>query len=124
MIIYIAAPYPCREEAQRWAKLLTEAGHLVTARWVTNEGEDSKDPNDQAYYAKIDMEDIESAYSLVLMTGYRGDRSWTGGRHWEAGYAYAKERRIIVVGPRESVFHHIPSVQQYDTIEEMIDAHK
>lgn len=123
MKIYIAAPYPCREEAQRWATLLQEAGHIVTARWVTAEGEDSKDPEDQAHYAKVDIEDIHKASRLLIMTGYRGDRSWTGGRHWETGYAYAMDVSITVIGPKESVFHHLSSVTQYDTIEEFINAY-
>lgn len=123
MKIYIAAPYPCREEALRWATALQEAGHVVTARWVFAH-EDEKDPVSQQSYASIDITDILMADILVLMTGYRGDRSWTGGRHWETGYAYAMGRKVIVVGPRESVFHHLLDVQQYDTIEEMINAHK
>lgn len=123
MIAYIAAPYPCREEALRWAHAIRAAGHEVTARWIFAD-EDSKDPADQALYAKIDIEDIILADTLVLMTGYQGERSWTGGRHWETGYAYAHGVKIIIVGPRESVFHHLLPVQQYNTIEEMIDAHK
>ena len=36
-----------------------------------------------------------------------------GGRHVEFGLAVADEKRIILVGPRENVFHFLPVVENF-----------
>lgn len=121
MKIYIAAPYPERLKAKDWALVLVSKGHRVTARWVMEE-EDSPDPVDQARYVVKNIDDIMAADVLILMTGYRGDRSWTGGRHWETGFAWARGKQVWICGPRESVFHHLTTVNQIDSIEEFPEA--
>jgi hypothetical protein len=43
-----------------------------------------------------------------------------GGRHVEFGIAVALGHRLMVVGPRETVFHHLPEVEHFDTWEECV----
>ncbi len=38
-----------------------------------------------------------------------------GGRHIEHGYAVATGKRLIVVGPRENIFHCHPATEAYET---------
>lgn len=119
MRLYIAAPYPWRERADALRLLIEAQGDIVTSRWVYQH-EDEKDPRSQENYAIKDLEDVDSAHTLVLMTGYRGDSSWTGGRHVEFGWALAREKRCWVLGPRESVFHHLPQVIQFDETSDLL----
>lgn len=119
MKIYIAAPYPWRERALAVAEVLESKGHEVTARWIR---EEEDDVSKFGSYADKDITDIESAQDVVVMTGYSGFRSHTGGRHWETGYAWAKGKGIWVLGPRENVFHHLEGVTQIDTAEEFPNA--
>ena len=48
---------------------------------------------------------------LVSFTGDGGGGK--GGRHVEHGYAMALGKRIVVVGPREHVFHTDPATEVY-----------
>jgi hypothetical protein len=41
-----------------------------------------------------------------------------GGRHVEFGIAFAKEKRLMIVGPRENIFHWLPSVEVYPDFEQ------
>ena len=57
----------------------------------------------------IDQEDVLAADALVCFTEPPGDGG-SGGRHVELGMALALGRRVIVVGRREHIFHHLPEV--------------
>lgn len=109
MKIYIAAAYPTREQAVNWADWLRDQGHTITSEWLWTEG-DLSTPVAQQGYALKDVADIDRAEVLLIMTGYRGERAFSGGRHWETGYAYGRGKRIIVAPQPENVFHHLPGV--------------
>src|SRR5205085_5776778 len=56
--------------------------------------------------AERNLEDIDaSEVFLVLTTG----SSARDGRHFETGYAFARDKPIIVVGPIEHAFQHLSS---------------
>lgn len=120
MKFYIAAPMSFRDRALDWARILENNGHDLTARWVTNGEEDPEMP--QAHWANMDLADIHAADVVILMTGVRHERLWSGGRHFEFGYAYHLGKRCIVCGQRESVFHHLERIEQYDIIEDVAAA--
>ena len=73
-------------------------------------------------YAAVDVADVYAADAIVAfsepsnMTG-----SSRGGRHVEFGLALAWKKMIIVVGPRENVFHTLPVVHRVDTVKEAIE---
>lgn len=56
-------------------------------------------------HAQDDIDDLESADALVLMTG--SGESRTGGCHFESGYAFASGLPVVVFGPPVNVFHHM-----------------
>lgn len=110
MKLYLAAMWSLRDEMQALAKKCEALGHEVTARWlwVTHE--------DEARAAQMDLTDIERAEVLVLFSvGPRGTMFSGGGRCIEYGYALALGKRMALIGPRENVFHYLPSVRQFDT---------
>jgi hypothetical protein len=53
---------------------------------------------------------LHKAATLISFTDGAPAR---GGRHVEFGMAYAWGKRLIVVGPREHVFHALPLVEHY-----------
>ena len=114
MKIYLCAQFKEQALMREWRRLLHNAGHIVTSRWL-----DEKTGTLQARNAAgIDIADIEISDIVISKTLNRGDLFTGGGRHWEAGYAFAKGKKLINVGGIESVFHSFAT--RYDTIEECI----
>lgn len=56
-----------------------------------------------------DIEDIDAALTLVSFTEAGGGGK--GGRHTEYGYAIAQNKRLVIIGPREHIFHTHPGVE-------------
>ena len=120
MRIYIAARYDRRFEMLGVAADLMRAGHEVTSRWI--EGGRGADP--ELVAAIEDIADLGRADCLVTFTE-RPERNvaWAarGGRHVEFGIALATGKRLCIVGLRENVFHHMPRVEIYATVPDLID---
>lgn len=123
MRLYLAGPWPRREEIRGYAKELRALGIEVTSRWlndgIAEEGDLESPPYLQRQYALIDLLDIEAANALVAFTEANGSECHTGGRHIEAGYAIAKRKIVIVVGPLENVFYHLPQIRHFNTFDEL-----
>lgn len=117
MKVYLAAPYGEMELMRAWSQLLYEAGHVCTAQWVMGEEENMTLPE----AAQMDLDDIDKADVIISCTLPKGTMFSSGGRHVEFGYAIAKDKLIINVGPNEeNTFHHLPQVTIVPTIEEAI----
>jgi hypothetical protein len=119
MRIYIASRYDRRFEMLGVASELTRAGHEVTSRWIEGRGDDP------ALVAALeDVGDLARADCLVAFTE-RPERNvaWAarGGRHVEFGIALACGKRLCVVGLRENVFHHLPRVEIYASVPDLIE---
>lgn len=124
--IYLAARYDRREEMQQVALKLEGWGHTVVSRWIDGHAcADSEcTPEELAAFATEDIADIQDADCLIAFTedpatsGYQ-----SGGRHVELGIALgAGEIYVDVIGPRENVFHRLPGIGRYDSIEEWQEA--
>lgn len=115
--VYIAAPYPMREVAAEWGRRLLLDGYTVTSEWLWVD-EDQPDHTSRRSYAEKDLRHVAAADALILMTNVRGDRSGSGGRHVEFGYALALGKRLIVCGDLESVFHHLEGVSHALTFDD------
>lgn len=114
--IYLAAKYARREEMEEIAiRLMNEYGYDITARWVFG-GEEGKTYEDIAVF---DLEDVATADTVVSFTE-QPNMYTTGGRHVEFGYAIATGKRLVVIGPRENVFHSFPTVEQFDTLNDWL----
>lgn len=119
MKVYLAARFSDRPQMEEVADYLKTYGFDITARWVYGGEEGLSEPA----IAKLDLEDVEAADTVVSFTFPRGTIMATGGgRHAEFGYALARGKKLVLIGERENVFHHMPGVEVYGTLGDWIDA--
>ena len=124
MRIYLAARYSRFPEMQVYAKELTAQGHAVTSRWILGDHELRADGQAETdhwapVWAQEDWEDLRAADAIIAFTEPPENvpgRS-RGGRHVEWGIALAMQKRCIVIGYRENVFHWLPQVDYYPSWE-------
>jgi len=135
MKIYLASRYSRLQEMQLIANELQTAGHEIVSRWVQgNHQIDDEDlnpvcwqksrqvgysahrDNERARFAIEDWEDLHQADVLVCFTEPPRSTNSRGGRHVEFGIALSLRLRVIIVGPRENVFHCLPAVEWYPNL--------
>lgn len=126
MKIYLASAYSRQAEMRAIAARLVAAGHEVVARWIDGRHETPPDGHavdsreHLAWAAEEDLADVAACDCLVSVTG-GGHRS-RGGRHVEHGYALALGKRLLILGERESVFHHLFHTEQVATVDDLLAA--
>jgi hypothetical protein len=119
--LYVAADYARMEDARLLLKLA--AMHVdiePCCRWVADgtpgDGLGGGLSLEEAGLAEAagldDLEDIDASELFIQLTTGELAR---GGRQVELGYAIAMSKSILVVGPKEHVFHYHPIVQQVTT---------
>ncbi len=122
MKIYIAAASYRQREARNIYRKLQRRGFEVTSSWVFSRNLGRINLFNQE--ATRDLEQIDEADLVLALTENpkaRHPRYTTGGRHVEVGYALAKGKDLVVVGPRENVFHYLPDVVQFNTLQEAVE---
>jgi hypothetical protein len=124
MHIYLAARYSRHNEMKVNAIALEGYGHTVTSRWIQGQHQlDGERHDEAATFAIEDMEDLTKSDCVVSFTetGESSKRPSKGGRHVEFGAGLALNKRMIVIGPRENVFHYLPNIEIYESLEEFLD---
>ncbi|SRR6266404_871925 len=111
MQIYLAARYRRMVELRSYHDDLENMGHVVTSRWITG----AHDALDASSAAREDRDDLLAADCVISFTEEPESHYGRGGRHVEFGMAMATGKRVLVVGYRENVFHHLPEVQFFGT---------
>ena len=125
MKIYLAGRYGRREELCTYAEDLRAIGHSVDASWLLGDSQahtgaaeveaaEISTPMVAGPFALDDYNDVWVADMLIAFSETaRSAFSSRGGRHVEFGMALATRKKMIVVGPRENIFHTLPWVQQF-----------
>lgn len=127
MRIYLASRYKMKEELRILATQAKEYGIDVTSRWLNeNEPADCElaDVQDSTLerYANIDLVDIEMADVFVLFTRSPYDLSSRHGRMVEFGFALARLKPILIVGPKENIFCYLRDrVRHFDTWQDALN---
>ena len=123
MRIYLASRYSRRLEMLEIAEQLRRLGHTVTSSWITGKHETRPgiDANgteeERRTWAEEDIKDLNYSEALVAFTEEpNAEGRGRGGRHVEYGFALALDLLLTVVGPRENVFHCLPSVCHWPTV--------
>lgn len=120
MKVYLASRYSTKDIIKGCAKELRDIGIEVTSSWLEEphgpevqltqiSGEES------TQYAYRDLVDISSADILVFFSVDPTIATIRGGRHVEYGYALGIRKPILVVGPKENIFHSLSEVKHVDT---------
>lgn len=119
---YLAARYSRRAELCGYRDDLARRGVKVTARWL--DGEHQIDDTglsveaarvERERFAVEDLTDAFDADVLIAFTEPPRSSNSRGGRHVEFGVAIGRGIPVIVVGPRENVFHCLPGTPVYGT---------
>lgn len=127
MKIYIAARFSRRPEANQLGHRLRALGHRIVCRWIKPDCDHvlptglSPQAEDSARerFALEDCEDVRACDWMISLTEEPRNDS-RGGRHVEFGYGLALGKRMTVIGPRETVFHHLPRVEHYGSVESFL----
>jgi nucleoside 2-deoxyribosyltransferase len=116
MKLYLAARYARREEMEKIAEQLKAAGFEITSDWVygAEEGMSNGD------IALKDLSDLEAADAILAFTEPKGFMFSGGGRHVEFGVAAGLGKYLYFIGDKETVFHHTPWAQQFQSVEDFI----
>jgi nucleoside 2-deoxyribosyltransferase len=123
MKIYLAAPFSKMDILREHAKQLRAAGHECTSGWLR----ERKDPNadieegeNYRKHAERDIIDIDRSDEFTVFTVDPKEWIKRGGKHFEAGYAYARNKSLVYIGPRENIFYFLPEWEHYDSFEEYL----
>lgn len=126
--IYLAASYARKNEMRGVRDVLVAAGHTVTSTWIDRPDDleglstDKKKrfmqetPLIYVGFAQQDIDDLCNASVLIMFTG---DDKSTGGRHTEFGIAMVLGIEVVIVGPRENVFHCFDSIWHHNSWAEL-----
>lgn len=119
--VYIAASLSDIETIRAVSANLSLSA-VVTSSWL-EEGEpvDANDPNEtdmnKRARANEDILDIMRSDIVLISTAVP---STTGGFMWEMGMAFGLGKRIILAGPKTSVFHYLNAVEHYETLTDAV----
>lgn len=131
MKIYLAARFSRKEELKGYAEQLRQRGHTVISSWLDTDwtdrpGESSVAPPEyRKEWASRDLNDIDSVDMVISFTEQPGiANAGRGGRHVEFGYALAKGKRLLIVGPAENLFHEHEKVAcRYSDFDTLLEDH-
>jgi nucleoside 2-deoxyribosyltransferase len=127
MKVYLAARYSRKKEIKSLVPLLAENNIKTTSKWLDETGSDTAHldeftPSFCQATAYIDLADIEEADAFVFFAEDPKVGTPRGGRHVEFGYALARGKRMIVIGGQENIFHYLPEIVHYQTVQDFLDA--
>jgi nucleoside 2-deoxyribosyltransferase len=121
--VYLAARFARREQLIGVARMLESSGVEVACRWLFAEGaalsaEELDSELRAGQMASMDFEDLRAADVCLAFTEQAREPQGRGGRHAEVGIALGLGHRVILVGPREHVFHCLPQVEHFASWED------
>jgi nucleoside 2-deoxyribosyltransferase len=116
MRVYLAASYRRKPDIAEAAAYLESRGIEVVSSWhreIYAPGIDIRTLATEVNQgiAEKDWEEILESDALILWTEDPNHQPPRGGRHVEFGIALALGKRLLVLGDRENIFHHLPQVE-------------
>jgi hypothetical protein len=121
---YLAARYSRHEEMYKYALELATLGIGCTANWVRGDHEirsnqQSDTPQWLRYFGQEDFTDVVRANVFIAFSEEpNAPGRQRGGRHVEFGIALALDIPILIIGPQENIFHHLPRITHVSSWEE------
>jgi hypothetical protein len=126
--IYLASRFPRHEEMASYAIVLRNMGHEITSEWHDLDTQHKMRDGDPEveFNQRLAFNDQQGIFKCEVFVNFTEDSvnpppgSARGGRHVELGLAIGYGKAVIVAGPRENVFHYLPEVLHFPTIEEWL----
>ncbi|MBW3672369.1 MAG: nucleoside 2-deoxyribosyltransferase [Acidobacteria bacterium] len=124
--VYLAAAYSTKDQLRPYAHELRQLGFEVTAQWLDEPHAatvpfTSRDPEELRAFASRDIDDVARSDVFLFFSLDPEQPTKRGGRHVEFGLAVATGKRVIVIGPRENIFHFLPEVEVVKTWPEAVE---
>jgi len=121
MNIYLASRFSRLMELRGYKKQIEELGHKVVSRWLNEDPEQTFEKCSDEKRADVAQRDLRDVWGAEMFIGFNEEpRTPTnGGRLVELGFALD----VIpcwIVGPRENVFHYLPSIRHFETWEQAL----
>lgn len=125
MKVYLANQYRHKELMKLAATELRSKGIEVTSTWPDEPHEPNAQMDDLSgehlvEYAYRDLLEISQADYMVFFSVSPTTPTVRGGRHVEFGYALGLRKPVLVVGPKENIFHHISDVRHFIGWDEVV----
>lgn len=116
MKIYLAHNFKAREWLPTVVAQVIATGHECTARWIW----DDSHIGVSRHGALDDLHDIDRSNCLVLFVDQYGSTPGKG-KFVELGYAYAQDKRIILVGAdTQNIFYALPGIERVANVDELL----
>ena len=122
MKIFLSARYGRKEELRGYAEELAAQGHTIKSSWFCQDEADDENLSfvQARGLALSDLMQIAASDVFIAFTEQPQSPYGRGGRHVEFGFAMYRYgegllKAVIVVGPRENVFHALPEVHRIDS---------
>jgi len=129
MKFYIAARFSRRTDAHALSRRLIGLGHIVVSRWAKPDSDhvlpvglsECAADAQRRRFAMEDLEDVQACDCLVALMEPDARNNSRGGRHVEFGYAMGLGKSIVVIGNRETIFHHLDAVWHYENVNQFVE---
>lgn len=129
MNIYIAARYALKDTITKVADALEAGGHKVLSDWHQETYSPDVKVQDlpeveNRKMAYKDILQVRGADAMVFFAEHPDTATVRGGRHVEFGIALERGIPILVIGPKENIFHYVNSgrVRHYESVDEVLMA--
>ena len=114
MRFYMAAQYWSRPTVEKVAGYVRALGHKVVSTWHVGEAQTDPPPKPKPV-AIHDHLQLMSSEVVVVFSNMPEFKPSTGCTNVELGMALGFEKRVLLVGERENMFHHLPMIRRFDT---------
>jgi|SRR5882672_3889962 len=119
MNIYLAHNFAAREWLPKVVEMLAAQGHKCTSTWIFDDSHAKGGTKRES--AQVDIEDIERSEILVLFVDQEGPTPGRG-KYFELGFAYARGKRIILVGTDDGcVFYSLSQIERVLNVKELLE---
>jgi nucleoside 2-deoxyribosyltransferase len=124
--VYLASQYHEKAATQKCADDLKAAGLICTSTWLQERHAplsklSALQTGQKIDYAEQDLADVRRANVFVVFSVKEDTPILRGGMVFETGYAFALGKPVIVCGPKQNIFHWLPSIRQVDTWPEVLE---
>lgn len=123
--IYLASAFKEMQRMREYAKILRTNGHEITSSWLRERLDPKSDLDvnkDYTAYAIRDIEEIIEADAIIVFTVDPEEFIKRGGKHFEAGVAYALKKKLYFIGPTENIFYYLPEWKHFNTFEQFLNS--